>query len=100
MPGIIQYQKAGKIGRRKAVAFFVVEKPELKDRGCDTAIEVYELNKRNYSLKLIGARYDLQIGSWKGWSGVAVEIIGALYSDFTHDGYHSTDDRVLRVDRL
>ncbi len=84
-----------KLGRRKKVALYVKQCPELSDRGYNMAIEVYELEWKTGLLKMIGADYAIQTASWKGERGNGINIIAEKYPDLKHSAYLISDNRVL-----
>ncbi len=92
--------KQKKIGRRKKVSFYVLSCPQKSDRGCNMAVEVYELNWKTGWLEIIGADYAINTASWKGDKGCGISVIASVYADLKHDGYRISDHRVINYQSL
>jgi hypothetical protein len=65
--------------------YIALEKPEFSDRGCNMAVEVYQLVRGDFP-RIVGAKYDINTASWKGTEAVAAEIIREKHGHI-HDGY-------------
>ena len=93
------YGNESKIGRRKKVCFYYQATGNSSARGYNQTVLVWELTKEN---RLMSIGYDdhIQTAGWKGAQGVACSVIAAKYSDFQHDGYHSSDPRVAVMQEI
>lgn len=101
------YGQPEKIGRRKAVKFYIVRKDNLSERGCNAAIQVYISAKNDEfypdgTLDLIAANYNINTASWRGSRAEAIRVLKEKYTDLKTNstGYYIDDKRITILQEI